>query len=443
MLKKVIFLVWVLFPMYTLTAQGDQKGPIQLTLNAEASYQLLESNQDLRKIEKLLELRQTGVLDNNGLNIGTQLIAITDYQKSTVNSKFGYLMRHPTAANQVGTAVSEAVIHSAQVSLTGSINPWLSTHIELLYNPEQSFGSGTITSLERNQIQIRRGFAVFGDLNRFPLYGAIGKMDTPFGQTGSVSPFTNSSMWHAFGGLAYGMQVGYKKNGLSLALMLIQGGAQFRAANTPVGDNTNVPSKLNNFSVDLNYRFGLSEVVGLQIGGSYLYGSPYCQDFPVFHFNPCSENNPAYSLYGNIQLGNRLYIQGSYAQTIDVWKGTHNPTPPLDIFEASKASSLDVGGRYDLFKTAQMAYSLSAEFSNFRAGPDGSPWERQNQWILGFSGLYKKSSKFFVELFHTQGFVPLNFISGSADNAPFPPGTTHSTQEANSIGIVAGVQLTL
>jgi hypothetical protein len=46
-------------------------------------------------------------------------------------------------------------------------------------------------------------------------------------------------------------------------------------------------------------------------------------------------------------------------------------------------------------------------------------------------------------LFRTDGFAPLNFISGSNDNAPFPPGETHSLREANSIGIVFGAQITL
>lgn len=120
-------------------------------------------------------------------------------------------MRHPTANNQIGKDVSEAVIHSFQLSITATVNSWLTSHAEILYNPQQGFGSGTITSLERNQLQLRKGFIVIGDLKTFPLYGAIGKMDAPFGQMGSVSPFTNSTMWHAFGGLGYGAQIGFTK----------------------------------------------------------------------------------------------------------------------------------------------------------------------------------------------------------------------------------------
>ena len=81
---------------------------------------------------------------------GTSLIAIVDYQKATDNSKFGYLMRHSTAANQIGDVASEAVLHSFEFALTGAVNDWITIYAEVLYDPEQSFGAGIITALTRN-----------------------------------------------------------------------------------------------------------------------------------------------------------------------------------------------------------------------------------------------------------------------------------------------------
>jgi len=80
-----------------------------------------------------------------------------------------------------------------------------------------------------------------------------------------------------------------------------------------------------------------------------------------------------------------------------------------------------------------MGYALPGEFSNFAAGPKGTPW-RQNQSVVGFSAMYKHSSKLFLEVFRTDGYVPLNFISGSDPFAPFPLGTTHSER-----GITYGI----
>jgi hypothetical protein len=440
MYRTFFFLALLLVGNYAL-AQIDTTAIKRIGINPEFSYKMLDQNQNLRKVEILLNSKKKKLIKNNNLIIGTSLISIVDYQHSNTDSKFGYLMRHPTANNQIGKDVSEAVIHSFQLSVTATINRWITSYAELLYNPEQSFGSGTITNLNRNQIQLRKAFVVFGNLNKSPFYGAVGKMDAPFGQMGTVNPFTNSTMWHAFGGLGYGAQIGYNKGGLHAKIMLAQGGAQFRALHVPVGNATAVPSKLNNFVADLNYKLVISDKVNLKAGASYKKGGAYCQGFPVFHFTPCEENNPEYTVYGTLDVNNRLNVMASFAKTFDEWEGTFNPTPPLNVFEASKVSSLSLGVKYDLNKVGKIKHTLSGEFSNFIAGPNGAPWERQNQYILGYQALMNKSAKLFVEIFRTEGFAPLNFISGSADFDPFPPGTTHSDRDANSMGIVLGAQI--
>jgi hypothetical protein len=434
-----LFFMILVFQSVDSLCQDSLVLPV-VTINSAFTVKMLDQNQDLRKVSLLINERKAGTLKDRGLTIGASLISIVDYQRSSEDSKFAYLMRHPTPSNQIGKEVSEAVVHSFQVMLTGTVNRWMAAHTELLYNPEQSFGSGTITSLGRNQLQLRKAFVLLGDLNRFPVFAAVGKMDAPFGQTGSVNPFSNTTMWHAFGGLGYGAMIGVESEGLNLRFMAIQGGAQFRALHTPVGDSTNVPSSLNNFSVDLNYTFNIDEGVTLTAGGSYLHGSAYCQDFPITHFAECDDVNPAYTYYVRLNVKDRLILKGGFAETFDVWPGTHNPTPPLDQFEASKVSSLDAGLQVRFNTTRRVVYVLSGEFSNFRAGPDGAPWERQNQILIGVSALFDHSSSIFLELFRTDGYAPLNFISGSDPFSPFPPGQTHSFLDASSHGIVLGVR---
>ena len=71
----------------------------------------------------------------------------------------------------------------------------------------------------------------------------------------------------------------------------------------------------------------------LLVGGSYLHGSVYCQDFPIARFMPCRNNNPAHDVYGRLVLDD-VTLKGEFAQTIDVWPGTFNPGMPG--FRASK-----------------------------------------------------------------------------------------------------------
>jgi len=449
-LKKIIPILIILLsnlavaqenPRFSLLAKrktvSESNGSIGI--NPQFSYKMIEPNQDLRKVNILLDEREEGVIKDKSLTVGTSLILISDYQRSNTDSKFAYLMRHPTSANQIGTEVSEAVVHSFHLAFTGAVTNWLTAFAEILYNPEQSFGEGTITSLGRNQLQLRKGFVVFGDLRKFPIYFSIGKMDAPFGQIGSVNPFTNSTMWHAFGGLGYGAQLGFKKWGIQANIMAVQGGAQFRAMHTPVGDSTNVPSEINNFTADLNYTLRIGNGFKFLFGGSYLHGSAYCQDFPVFHFEACGKNNPAVSIYANLKIKDRFTLMGGYAETLEVWPGTHNPNPPLDVYEASKVTSLDIGIKYDINLRGKIKYALSGEFSDLHSGPFGAPWERQNQIVVGFSGMIWNSSKLFIELFRTDGYVPLNFISGGN----LDPGETHCVRDAFSHGVVLGCQITL
>ena len=315
-------------------------------------------------------------------------------------------MRHPTAANQVGDTVSEATIHSAQLGFTGTSGDWLTGHAAMLFDPEESFGKGTNTALERNQLQMRRAYVLFGNLDRSPFYASLGKMAIPFGLTDTVNPFTASTVWHAFGGLANGVTAGYPHGGLNVSVMGIQGGAQIRAANAPV-DGTAVPSKLNNFAVDANYGLdlgltGLGLTGTFLLGGSFQNGTAYCQDFPVVHFEPCQDNNPAFVLYGRLVLGD-LTLKGELARTTDEWPGTFNPAIPQHA--ASRVTSFDIGAKY-------------------RYDTGGGP--------LGFSAEYSR----------VDGYAPLNFISGGNvhdETGAVIPNRTHNDNTARSDVFMVGV----
>ena len=198
-------------------------------------------------------------------------------------------------------------------------------------------------------------------------------------------------------------------------MMFCKGCAQVRALHLTVGNAAALHSKLNNLVADLNYKLVISDKLNLKAWAVYKKGGAYCQRFPVFHFTPFEENNPEYTVDGTLDVDSRLIVMASFAKTFDEWEGTFNPTPPLNIFEASKVSSLSLGAKYDLNKVGKIKHTLSGEFSNFIAGPNGAPWERQNQYVLGYQALMNKSAKLYVEILRTEGFATLNFISGSSD----------------------------
>lgn len=385
-----------------------------------------------------LDALRTSQLDDR-VTLSGQITAISNFQWSNRASKFGYLMRNPTSANQIGKSVSEALIHSANLAVTARVTNDVTAYAELLYDPEQSFGSGTITALTRNQIQLRRGWVMWGNLEKSPIYALVGKMDAPFGLNDTVSPFTNSTNWHAFAPLVFGAQIGLHLAGFDVRAMAVQGGAQFRSANAPV-QGTAVPSRLNNFAVDMRYTFDFKgEGNSLMVGGSYINGTAYCQGYPVFHFNPCDDSNPGIAVYGKLDFGPFRLI-GEYAQATDAWPGSNVPDPlnALSVFPAVKTKAFTVGGRYAFGEAIsgdqRRAFAVSGEFSKFIAGAEGAPWERQNQAVFGLSWFAEDNMNLFGEFIHVDGFAPLNFLSGGN----FPDGSTWSDRDAATNVILIG-----
>ena len=137
--------------------------------NAKYSFDMLDHTSNVnQKPKTILKYKKSGEL-GKGVYVGGSVTPIVDYQKSNTDSKFGYLMRHPTSANQLGSNVSEAVIHAAQFNFTANLTDKITAYSEFLYDPEQSFGTGTITALTRNQIQLRKGYLLYGNLKRVSL----------------------------------------------------------------------------------------------------------------------------------------------------------------------------------------------------------------------------------------------------------------------------------
>ncbi len=317
-------------------------------------------------------------------------------------------MRHPTSANQVGESVSEAVVHSANINLTAQLGDKWVGYVETYYNPEQNFAAASsITGLPRNNINMRRAYVMYNGLKEGNFYASLGKMDIPFGLNDTVSPFTNSTNWHSFAGLAYGATAGFVDNGLHVRVMAVQGGAQFRNANTPV-KGSNVPSRLNNFAVDINYTADLKNQGSFLSGISYQHGTSYCQAYPIKHFEACEDNNPGIAVYAKY-VDDRTVVLAEYAQTLNEWPGTFNPSLPQ--FEAEQNTTFTLGFRR-LVDLGEKDIWLSAEFSRFKAGDDGAPWEKSDQFVLGASHFVGDSVNLFGEYVHVDGWAPLNFLSG-------------------------------
>ena len=84
------------------------------------------------------------------------------------------------------------------------------------------------------------------------------------------------------------------------------------------------------------------------------------------------------------------------------------------------------------------------KFGYFITGPDGAPWEHQDQLVLGAAWFVRPSAKLFTEYIRTEGYAPFNFISGGSvrdDRGAIIPDRTHSDRTAHSDVFMVGVNL--
>ena len=121
-----------------------------------------------------------------------------------------------------------------------------------------------------------------------------------------------------------------------------------------------------------------------------------------------------------------------------MWPGSAvpDPTNPLSVFKAEETQSFTLGGRYAMNIGQKSPLDLSFEFSRFRAGADGAPWERQDQYVAGLGYFIAPGVNLFGEFIHVDGWAPLNFVSGGNQ----PDGTSWSKLDATTDVITFGVQ---
>ena len=110
-------------------------------------------------------------------------------------------------------------------------------------------------------------------------------------------------------------------------------------------------------------------------------------------------------------------------------------------FEAAKNKTFTVGGKYAADFGLTNTVDLSVEFSRYKAGPSGSPWEKQDQLVFGSSYFLAPNVNLFSEAILVKGWVPLNFLSGG--NPGSLVGTSWSSQSSKNqiiaVGIKAGI----
>jgi hypothetical protein len=322
------------------------------------------------------------------------------------DDKFPYLGRFPVDFE--GSNATDARILHANASAIADITPWCTAYFETLFSDAFTFPTAN-----QGSFQMRQLYVVFGNLEAMPWYAFIGKKNVSFGDMGTLSPFTQSVVWHYFGALAEGAGVGYTRGGFNATVTALNGGRGIRVVDSPSqGD-------MDNFAANIVHTFQLTDCLQFQLGAGYLHGTIYDADTPE-HIEPSvvGPRNGAWDINTAIRY-RRFQFAGEYVQTLKRWPATDHAVQAYRLEAAYDRSMFCIPTRF------------AVSWSEGVQGAADTEFEYNRQLVLGIGCRTSPNVLLTLEYVRSVGFAPLINL------------TTVSDKDVKQDSAVLGVVLTI
>lgn len=340
--------------------------------------------------KQLLVLNDLAESGYPSLVLGAQLRASFLAAGTNRANKFSYLGRFP--ADFVGTSATDARLLQANMGATGHFGPMAHGFGELLFSDVFTF-----PTFDQGSFQVRQAYVVVGDPARSPLYAFIGKKNVSFGDMRTLSPFSQSVVWHYFGALAEGVGGGLDADNLHFTITGLNGGRGIRVA------DSSSRGQINNFAANGSFCLCTGPRRQLEFGGGYLHGTIYDAERPE-HIEPdlFGIRNGAWDVNTNLRLGNWQF-SGEFVSTLRPWLVTDSR---VRAWRAETAVNIHAAG---------CPATLSASFSEGLQGQPGTQFEFNRQLVLGVGFYPNINTQFTFEYVHSSGFAPLIDITRVSD----------------------------
>jgi len=376
--------------------------------------------------------------------------------RSNQDNKFNYTMLFPPDFKQNKNS-SALRLHDIELGFNYKAHKNVGLFTRLRFNPDRVYGGslrrtvlnsegqpesvvlGSAANSLKLTTMIREAYLYFGDLNESPIYAMMGKYRVPFGLQKTYSPFSLSMAWHYAQVEGDGATIGYSNNNNNLhaTLSVLQTGPQLRNANQ--GED----GAVGNIVFDVKYQ----ALDNLRVGGGYMAATSYCdKNFPTLHFKKCEEDNPGYIVNAELNISDKSAIMVEYFETEKPWGATQQPADrltgfQLEHFKPTKVRAITIDYMYQISDQ----HRISLSYGKGLQGPAGSPWEFNEQTVLGYENRHSDRLTFFSELIFTQGFVPFQPVGGQFVDVgggflQYIPVSDRNTEQLTT---VAGFKVTL
>lgn len=358
------------------------------------------------KIAVALRARRNGELADNRLTLGGRFLGTIIHEDTNTPGKFPILSRLPPS-HTPGTSDTYDVINDLSVNATLTA-PWLTAFVQGEYTEVEYTG--------QDDKQLRKYWVALGDLDRFPVYLAVGRKTVNFGNFATYAPFTHSHNSHYFWAQTKDplIELGYASDRTELAVSLIPSHRGNRVVSSPSNDGD-----YENYAINALHRFAVSDDIGLALGAGFLRGTIY--DSTIAHHPPSVGVNRTWNGAYNVNAtlsGRNFDLMAEFTKTTDLWPATGH-----------KVSATTLQGRYrSRLLGKPVTYSLAA--SRGIQGPSGTEWEKMDQLILGFEIELSGHVSLGAEYLFNDGFVPLIMPTVTGDAS------------VKSHSVILGAQLT-
>ncbi len=229
----------------------------------------------------LLANRARGTLKPNSLYIGAGIKGGFMWQKTDTAGQFPLLSRFPDFSPSTDTEAGVFAINNAALSFTSTFGDWTTVYMQPEYSETEFRG-------DQDELQLRKAFVVFGNLEKTPFYAAFGRKTIDFGNFDGYNPFTHTEAQHYFWAVSDQpvLEVGFYKNGFKLTASAFSGGRQLRTAYASEENN------IANYAFSAEKEFLLGGDKAFTVGGGYLHDTIYRNNWTAHTFQGIATGTP-------------------------------------------------------------------------------------------------------------------------------------------------------
>ena len=259
-------------------------GGVTVRTNALHTRDMLDWQENTTgKTLTLLANRANGTLQPNSVYLGAGFKGGLKWQTTDVPGQFPLLARFPFFSDRTDRQAGVFAIDNAALAFTSTFGDWTTIYMQPEYS-ETEYGR------DQDELQLRKAYVVFGNLEKTPFYAAFGRKTIDFGNFDSYNAFTHNEGAHYFHAVSDQpvLEAGFYSNGFKATASAFSAGRQLRVA--LAGEENNLGNYA--FNAEKEFRFGQGKRQAFTLGGGYLHDTIYRDNFTAHTFQGRANGTP-------------------------------------------------------------------------------------------------------------------------------------------------------